>query len=160
MRDSFPRETLARALGWKDAHATFEDAVADFPVELRGARPAGVPWSAWQLVEHIRIAQRDILEFSLPGEYHEVKWPDDYWPPTAEPPSADAWDEAVAAVRADRTRLEQFATDPSIDLAALTPHGSGQQTQLRAILLVLDHNAYHIGQLVLLRRLLGAWPEG
>ena len=157
MTDTVLRETLARALAWKEAHATFDDAIADFPAELRGVRPAGVPWSAWQLVEHIRIAQRDILEFSLPGEYHAGDWPDDYWPKEPEPPADDAWDRAVEAIRRDREEMARLARDPALDLTGPTPHGSGEQTQIRAILLVLDHTAYHVGQLVLLRRLLGAW---
>lgn len=152
------RETLARSLAWKEAHATFDDAVADFPRDLRGVRPGGVPWSAWQLLEHVRAAQQDILEFSLPGDYRALEWPADYWPTEAAPPDDVAWDDSVAAVRRDRDALARLATDPDVDLADATPHGSGQQTQLRALLLVLDHTAYHVGQLVLLRRLLGAWP--
>lgn len=151
------RETLARALGWKEAHATLEEAVEDFPAHLRGVRPPGVPWSAWQLVEHVRIAQRDILEFSLPREYRAMKWPEDYWPQDPAPPSDAAWDESIAALLRDRAELARLAADPAVDLAGATPHGSGAQTQMRAVLLVLDHNAYHVGQLVLLRRLLGAW---
>lgn len=151
------RATLARSLAWNEAHATFDHAVADLPAHLRGVRPPGVPWSAWQLVEHIRVAQRDILEFSLPDEYHAMKWPDDYWPGDPEPPSEAAWDESVATVRRDRDAFARLAVDAAIDLAGTTPHGSGAQTQMRAILLVLDHNAYHVGQLVLLRRFLGAW---
>ena len=157
MNDTALRETLARALAWKDAHATFDDAVADFPAQLRGVRPDGVPWSAWQLVEHIRIAQQDILEFSLPGEYRESAWPDAYWPKEPTPPSEQAWHDAIAAVRRDRDAMARLALDEAVDLAAPTPHGTGQQTHLRAVLLVLDHTAYHVGQLVLLRRLLGQW---
>jgi uncharacterized damage-inducible protein DinB len=154
------RETLARALEWKDAHATFDDAVADFPAELRGVRPAGVPWSAWQLVEHIRIAQQDILEFSLPGEYRESAWPADYWPTEPAPRRPEAWDDAIAAIRRDREALQRLARDPAIDLAAITPHGTAHQIYLRAVLLTADHTSYHVGQLVLLRRLLGVWQQG
>jgi uncharacterized damage-inducible protein DinB len=155
------RTILARSLDWKDAHATFEDAVADFPPDLRGVRPTGVPWSAWQLVEHVRIALHDILEFALPGEYHEVKWPDDYWPKDAAPPSEQAWDASVAAVRRMADELKRLVEDESIDLAATVPHATApHQTYARALLLAADHNAYHVGQLVLIRRLLGAWPGG
>ena len=161
MPDSL-RNLLARTLDWKDAHATFDDAVADFPAELRGVQPEGVPWSAWQLVEHIRIAQHDILEFALPGEYHEMKWPEDYWPKEAAPPSARAWDESIAAIRAQRDELKRLTGDPDTDLAARVPHAAADhQTYARTVLLVADHTAYHVGQLVLIRRLLGAWgPQG
>ncbi|HEX6590222.1 MAG TPA: DinB family protein [Longimicrobiales bacterium] len=153
------RAILARSLDWNEAHATFDDAVADFPRALRGVRPPGVPWSAWQLVEHIRIAQHDILEFALPGEYHAMKWPDDYWPADPVPPGDEAWDASVAAVRSQRAELRRLIDDPATDLAARVPHATaGHQTFARAALLVADHNAYHTGQLVLLRRLLGAWP--
>lgn len=153
------RAIIAGSLDWKDAHASFEDAVADFPVELRGVRPDGVPWSAWQLVEHIRIALHDILEFALPGEYHAMEWPEDYWPKDPAPPSPTAWDESVAAVRRQTAELKRLLEDDSIDPSATVPHATvPHQTYARSVLLVTDHNAYHVGQLVLLRRLLGAWP--
>ena len=155
------RRILPRVLDWKEAHATFDDAVADFPPELRGVRPDGVPWSAWQLVEHIRVAQHDILEFALPGDYHEMKWPEDYWPKDAAPPSPTAWDESIDAIREQRAELKRLAEDPSIDPAARVPHATADhQTYARSVLLVADHNAYHVGQLVLLRRLLGVWRQG
>ena len=159
MSDPTLRRTLARALEWNDAHATFDDAVADFPAGLRGVRPERVPWSAWQLVEHIRMAQRDILEFALPGEYRPMKWPDDYWPTDPAPPHAAAWDDSIDAIRRDRAELARLAVDPAHDLAAKVPHATADaQTYARAVLLVADHSAYHTGQLVLLRRLLDAWP--
>ena len=155
------RAQIARVLDWKDAHATFDDAVADFPAALRSVRPDGVPWSAWQLIEHIRIAQHDILEFALPGPYREMQWPADYWPADPAPPAEAAWDESLAEIRREREELKRLVLDPSTDLAATVPHAtSAQQTYARAALLVADHNAYHVGQLVLLRRLLGAWPGG
>ena len=155
------RAILARSLDWKEAHATLDDAVADFPAELRGVRPDGVPWSAWQLVDHMRIALHDILEFALPGEYHEMKWPDEYWPKDPAPPSEQAWDDSIATIRRQLAELKRLAEDPSIDLAARVPHATADhQTYARSVLLVADHNAYHVGQLVLIRRLLGAWQQG
>jgi hypothetical protein len=151
------REQLAASLDWGDAHADFDRAVTGLAPELRGRRVAGLPHSAWEILEHLRLAQHDILDFSRNAHYHELKWPDEYWPASPEPPSATAWDESVAAFARDRAAVKALATDPSIDLSSAIPHGSGQ-TYLREVLLVLDHNAYHLGELVLLRRLLGAWP--
>jgi uncharacterized damage-inducible protein DinB len=151
------RDLLARSLGWSEAHVSFDDAVRDLPVHLRGARPAGLAHSPWELLEHIRIAQRDILNFSLAAHYDELEWPAGYWPPSPEPPDPEAWERSVAAVREDRARLQELARDARIDLIAVTPHGT-DQTYLRELLLVLDHTAYHLGQLVIVRRLLGAWP--
>jgi len=151
------RDLLAQSLGWSEAHVTFEDAVHDLPVQLRGTRPAGLSHSPWELLEHIRIVQRDILDFSLAERYDELEWPADYWPNSPEPPNAGAWERSIAAVREDRVRLQELARDAQVDLTAVTPHGT-DQTYLREILLVVDHTAYHVGQLVLVRKLLGAWP--
>ena len=151
------RDLLARSLGWSEAHASFDDAVRDLPVHLRGARPAGLAHSPWELLEHIRIAQRDILDFSLTAQYDELAWPSGYWPPSPEPPDLEAWERSVAAIREDREKLQELARDARIDLNAVTPHGT-DQTYLRELLLALDHTAYHLGQLVIVRRLLGAWP--
>ena len=150
------RRHVARVLDWKDAHATFDDAVDGIPPDARGRRPDGLPYSAWELVEHIRRAQRDILAFCAADAYREMRWPDDYWPDSPAPPSDEAWDESVAAVRADRAALRALAADPARDLLAPVPHGDGQ-TLLRELLLAADHAAYHVGQLVAVRRLLGAW---
>jgi uncharacterized damage-inducible protein DinB len=147
---------LSQALAWGDAHAGFDRAVKDFPVRLRGRRVRGLPYSAWQILEHMRRAQHDILDFSRNPHYQELKWPDDYWPGSPEPTDAAAWDRCVAAFRRDRKALQRMAEDPKLNLARKIPHGTGQ-TYLREILLVLDHNAYHVGELVMLRRLLGAW---
>lgn len=152
------REHVARALDWGQAHATFADAAAGFPVALRGVVPEGVPWSAWQLIEHIRLAQQDLLEFARPDEYRAMDWPDDYWPDHPAPPSEAAWDESVRTVEAHAAALKEIALDPATDLTGPTPHGGAEQTHLRNLLLVVDHTAYHVGQLVLVRRLLGAWP--
>ena len=150
---------LLKMLDGSQAHATFEQAVEGFPAELRGVAPKGLPYSAWQIVEHIRVAQRDILEFSTneDGSYKPMKWPDDYWPKTAEPPSASAWDEAVTAVIDDRAEFEELVRAAS-DAELVEPFVWGDgQTLFREALLVVDHAGYHVGELVLLRRLLGAW---
>jgi uncharacterized damage-inducible protein DinB len=151
------RDLVARSLGWSDAHVSFDDAVHDLPAHLRGARPAGLSHSPWELLEHIRIAQRDMLNFSLAARYDELEWPSGYWPPSSEPPEPAAWERSVAAVREDRDRLQELARDARVDLTAVTPHGT-EQTYLRELLLVVDHTAYHVGQLVIVRRLLGEWP--
>jgi uncharacterized damage-inducible protein DinB len=152
------RAQLARFLGWKDAHAGFDAAVTGIPPQLRGVRPTGLPRSAWELLEHLRLTQRDILDFCRHPDYVEPSWPADYWPPTAAPPVSEAWEASVASFRRDRGALQQLTVDPRLDLLATIPHGTGQ-TYLREILLVGDHSAYHVGQLVLVRRLLGVWPS-
>jgi uncharacterized damage-inducible protein DinB len=152
------RDQLKRILGWQDAHVGFEKATEGLAAKLRGVRSEGFPHSAWELVEHLRLTQRDILDFCRDPAYEEPTWPDDYWPPSPEPPSPAAWDDAIASFREDRAALEAMVVDPAVDLFAKIPHGQGQ-TYLREILLVADHNAYHIGQLVVVRRQLGAWGE-
>ena len=140
------------------AHAGFDDLVADMPVDLRGVVPDRLPYSAWQLVEHMRITQRDILNFSAPptGGYHALRWPEEYWPKSPEPPSPEAWDRSLAAIRADREQFEQLLGRPDADLTRPFRWGDGQNL-LREALLIADHNAYHLGELLVLRRLLGAW---
>jgi uncharacterized damage-inducible protein DinB len=153
------RDQIARSLDWGEAHADFDQAIAALAPELRGRRVHGLPHSAWEILEHLRIAQRDILDFAKNANYKEMKWPNEYWPASPEPPSAKAWDESVAQFRRDRAAVKALATNPKIDLAAQIKHAEKPaQTYLRAVLLVIDHNAYHVGELVLLRRLLGAWP--
>ena len=152
------REQLRRILSWQDAHVGFEKSVEGLSPKLRGVRVEGFPHSAWELLEHMRLAQWDILDFCRNANYKELHWPDDYWPSSPEPPSESAWDDAIASFRADREEVQAMAKDESIDLFAKIPHGSGQ-TYIREILLIADHNAYHIGQLVAVRRQLGAWGE-
>jgi hypothetical protein len=154
--DTPVREQLRSLLEWGDAHVTFDDAVAGIPRELRGRQPPGLPYSPWQLVEHIRRAQWDILQFCRNTNYAELKWPDDYWPSSPAPSPAAAWDESIRAFKEDRKALQDLAMAPRIDLAARIPHGKGQ-TYLREFVLVADHTAYHVGQLVIVRRLLGIW---
>jgi hypothetical protein len=157
MPDNALRSHLARLLTWSDAHASFEKAVEALPPALQGVRPTGAPYSPWQLLEHLRLTQFDILDFCRNPAYEERAWPDDYWPDSPEPPSAQAWDESVAEFLRDRAELVRLAEDPELDLYREIPHGTGQ-TYLRELLLTADHNAYHVGELVLARRLLGAWP--
>jgi uncharacterized damage-inducible protein DinB len=154
--DGALREQLARFLDWKEAHADFDAAVTGIPPQMRGTVPPGLAHSAWQILEHLRIAQHDILDFSINSGYEEKKWPDDYWPAAA-PPTASAWDESVAAYKRDLAAMQALARDPKIDLFGRIPHGGGQ-TYIREILLVVDHAAYHLGQLVTIRQLLGIWP--
>jgi hypothetical protein len=156
--DAAVREHLARLLAWEDAHVGFDKVVHGIPAALRGKRPSKLPYSAWQLVEHLRITQRDILDFCRDPDYQERKWPDAYWPSSSAPPSAGAWAESIRQFRADREALQQLATDPAIELTARIPHGSGQ-TYLREIILVADHTAYHVAELVVVRRLLGIWKS-
>jgi len=151
------RAQLAHFLDWHEAHATFDAAVDGIPAALRGTVPSGLPHSAWQILEHLRITQHDILDFCRNPSYREIAWPDDYWPSSPVPPAESAWEASLTAYRQDREALQQLARDPKTDLFASIPHGSGQ-TYLRELLLVVDHAAYHIGQLVLVRRLLGVWP--
>jgi hypothetical protein len=156
MADSM-RTVIARLLDWEDAHAGFAKVVSRLPRELRGQVPRGLPYSPWQLLEHLRLTQQDIMDFCLNPSYEERHWPDDYWPKTPSPPSATAWDQSVEGFLADREALKQLALNPSIDLLGTVPAGEGQ-TYLRELLLVADHTAYHLGELVVVRRALGAWP--
>jgi uncharacterized damage-inducible protein DinB len=151
------RAQLVKLLDFKEAHVDFDRAVKGIPPRLRGSRPEGAEHSLWQLVEHLRIAQADILEFCLTAKYKEKKWPDDYWPKAAAPRNAAAWTKAIADYRRDRKALQRLAANPRIELLAAIPHGTGQ-TYLREILLIADHNGYHLGQIVALRRRLGIWP--
>lgn len=154
-QDKALRQHLAKILDWEDAHVSFDAAVKGLPHAKRGIVPNGLPHSAWQLLEHIRLTQWDILDFCVNPKYAEPSSMDEYWPPTPAPPSEAAWNESVAAVRRDREQMKRLAMEHG-DLFARIPHGSGQ-TYLREVLLVADHTAYHVGQLVLVRRALGAW---
>jgi uncharacterized damage-inducible protein DinB len=154
--DQSLREQLTQQLDWGDAHVGFDAVIGDVPVEMRGVRPADLPYSLWHLLEHLRLAQADILDFCRNANYHQPAWPDDYWPKSAAPPTAEAWDNSVAAVREDRKSLIELVNDPKTNLFAKIEHGEGQ-TYLREVLLVADHNAYHLGEMVALRRLLGIW---
>jgi hypothetical protein len=150
------RKHLLELLAGGGAHAKFEDAIKDLPVKLRGARPDKYPHSPWMLLEHLRLAQWDILEFSRNEKHESPKWPEGYWPKAPEPPNADAWEKSVKEFRRDLKAMEDLVADPKTDLFAKIAWGDGQ-TVLREALLVADHNAYHVAQLVDVRRLLGAW---
>jgi hypothetical protein len=157
MTDMTLRQQLADFLDWKNAHVTVDDAVKGVPPKLRGAVPRGFAHSVWEIVEHVRIAQRDILDFSRNPRYREtMKWPGDYWPRTRGPRTASAWTTSLAALKRDRKAMQRLAVDRRVDLFAKIPHGSGQ-TYLRELLLVADHTAYHVAQIVDVRRALGIW---
>jgi uncharacterized damage-inducible protein DinB len=157
-KDQALREHVLYLLRGGGAHLNSDAAVADLPAKQRGARAAGVPHTAWRLIEHMRICQWDILEFSRNPKHVSPKFPEGYWPDGDAPPDAAAWDRSLAAFRADLQTMQDLVADPATDLLARIPHGEGQ-TILREALLLADHNAYHLGQLVMLRRVLGAWPE-
>jgi uncharacterized damage-inducible protein DinB len=150
------RAQLVKLLDFEDAHVGFDRAVKGIPARMRGTVPAGGEHSLWQLLEHLRIAQADILEFCLTAKYKEKKWPDDYWPVSPSPRSASAWTKAISDYRRDRKAFQRLAANTKIDLLATIPHGTGQ-TYLREILLAADHAAYHIGQIVTVRKQLGMW---
>jgi hypothetical protein len=152
------RKHLIYLLNDGGAHISLDAAIARFPASQRGRRPAGAPHTAWQLLEHMRIAQWDILEFSRNGAHVSPEFPGGYWPGSETPPSQRAWCDSVRKFGADLRAMVALVSDPSTDLFARIPHGDGQ-TILREALLVADHNAYHLGQLVLLRKMLGAWPH-
>jgi hypothetical protein len=139
------------------AHVKFDEVIAGIPPKLRGQKPAGMPHSPWMLLEHMRIAQWDILGFSRNPKHVSPDWPSGHWPRSAAPPGATGWNQSIANFRKDLKAMESLVANPKTDLFARIPWGDGQ-TILREALLVADHNAYHLGQLVDLRRLLGAWP--
>jgi hypothetical protein len=147
------RKHLLNMLRMKGAHMSFDEAVAGFPAAQRGVKPKGVPHTAWQLLEHLRLAQWDILDFSRNPKYKEKKFPDDYWPKTEAPPDDAAWDRSVEQFQQDLKAMEELVSDPKVDLTQPIGHGKGQ-TLLREALLVADHNSYHLGQLVFLRKML------
>ncbi|HVN09195.1 MAG TPA: DinB family protein [Patescibacteria group bacterium] len=150
------RSQLSASLAWGDAHVDWPEALAGLPAGLRGVRPPGSPHSPWELLEHVRLAQWDILEFSRNPKHVSPEFPAGYWPASAAPPSPAAWTKSVKAFLRDRKSFQQLVSNSKTDLFARIPHGSGQ-TVLREILLAADHNAYHLGQFILVRRLLGAW---
>jgi hypothetical protein len=150
------RKEVDRLLSGKGAHADFDTAVAGLPPKLRGVKPASAPHSAWELLEHLRIAQWDMLEFSRDPKHVSPAWPDGYWPKSAEPESATAWADSVKSFQRDLKAMRELVSDPKSDLFTPLPHGKGQ-TFLREALQMADHNAYHVGELIFLRRVLGAW---
>ncbi len=156
-KDPLITQLLALIRGGQ-AHATFEHAIKDFPAEHYGTVAQGLPYSAWQILEHLRITQRDILNFSAPptGGYHGLEWPADYWPRSSNPPTKANWGYTIDAIREDQQKFEQLLLKPNVDLYKPFLWGDGQNL-LREALLIADHNAYHLGELVVLRRILGIW---
>jgi len=157
-RDKSLREHLLYLLSGGGAHAKFDDVVKGMPEKLRGVKPVGLPHSAWMLLEHLRLAQWDILEFNRNSKHVSPAWPEGYWPSSEAPQSAKAWDKSIQQFHKDLKAMQDLVADSKTDLYARIPWGDGQ-TVLREALLVADHNAYHVGQIVDLRRLLGAWKE-
>ncbi len=154
--DAALRKHLEQLLDWQDAHIGFDAVLKNWPAKLRGVRPRGAAHSAWQLLEHMRIAQWDILEFSRDAKHVSPKWPEGYWPASAAPPNSAAWGKCLRLFRRDLKAMQKLVLNPRTKLFAPIPHGEGQ-TIFREAVLIADHHAYHLGQLVLLRRLLGAW---
>jgi len=152
------REHLVKFLPGKEAHAELKTILDDFPVKARGVVPKGAEHSAWQELEHIRLALHDLLDFSTNSHYEPMKWPDDYWPKDPVPKDPADWDKSVRAVKKDMADFEKLVGDPETNLYAAIPWGDGQ-TILREVLLAGQHTSYHLGQIVLLRRILGAWKE-
>ncbi len=150
------REYLAKVLTWGEAHADWKQALAGLDPAHRGVRPAGSPYSAWELLEHARIAQEDIVDFATNPKYRAREWPASYWPNSPAPPDDAAWENSVKEFAKGTDEMVKLLKDPRTDLFAKIPHGTGQ-TMLRQALLLADHNSYHLGQLVLVRRLLGTW---
>ena len=150
------RKQISALLKKAQAHATYDDAVKDMPVTLRGVVPEGLPYSVWQLIEHIRIAQRDILDFSdnADGSYKELNWPDDYWPKSPEPPDEDAWQKSIDDYHTDLNRFEELIEER--DLAEPFPWDE-EKNLLREAFLIADHVAYHVGEIIAVRRMLGVW---
>jgi hypothetical protein len=157
-KDKALREHVLHLLEGGGAHAKFDKAIAGIPPKLRGQKPAGLPHSLWMLLEHLRMAQWDILEFSRNQKYVSPKWPEGYWPKTEAPPNSATWNASIKKFHQDLKAMQDLVKDPKTDLFARIPWGDGQ-TILREALLVADHNAYHLGQMLDVRRLLGAWPE-
>ena len=152
------RRQLLEMLRGGHAHVSFQDAIADFPAELRNKKPPHSPWSGWDLLEHLRLAQWDILEFIRNPGHVSPPWPSGYWPDQRVHYAPGKWEKSIQSFLADRHALEQMVEEPGTDLTAPIPHAQGQSI-LREVLLVIDHSSYHLGQMVLLRRLLGAWTE-
>lgn len=149
-------EQLVYTLHGGGAHVGFEEVISDLPPNFRGAKPKGIPHSAWELLEHMRMAQADILDFCTNPDYEPRNWPDDYWPEGKGPASDEEWDESIELYRADLQALEDLVSDPHTNLFAKIPQGQGQ-TILREVLLLADHTSYHLGQFVQVRKVLGAW---
>lgn len=155
--DQILRQQLAALLKGGQAHATFADAVADFPADRAAETPVGLPYSAWQILEHIRIVLHDLLDFVTNAEYMPQDWPADYWPKQPAPPGKEAWEQSVQAVHADLKTFEAMVTRTESNLYSSVPWGQHGESLLREVLLAADHTSYHVGELIVLRRLMGIW---
>ncbi|MFN2221571.1 MAG: DinB family protein [Chloroflexota bacterium] len=156
--DQVLREQILQLLTGRNAHYTFEDAVADFPMEAINRRPPNVAYTPWHLVEHLRIAQWDILEFMRDPDHVSPDWPKGYWPDPQAATNPAGWQQSLDRFRADLAAVESMVRDPELDITAELPHAAGY-TYLREFLLVADHNAYHIGEFAILRQIMSTWPE-
>jgi DinB superfamily len=156
--DNDLRDHLVKVLTWHDAHVDFETTVQDVPPSIRAVRPESMPYSLWELLEHLRLSQLDILDFCRDPAYKAANWPEDYWPGAVASPKPESWDQSISDFLKDRKDLCDLISNPSIDLFSEIPHGDGQ-TYLREALLAADHAAYHIGEMVAVRRMLGAWKS-
>jgi hypothetical protein len=156
--DDILRQQLLQLLRGGNAHLTFEQAVADFPPEDINKKPPNVSYSAWQLLEHIRIAQSDILQFVLNPNHKSPKWPEGYWPEKGITADEDDWDKTIRNIHKDLDILQELVANPDTDLTAPIPHAR-DYTILREVLLVSDHNAYHIGEFAILREVMDNWKK-
>jgi hypothetical protein len=152
------RKIVASSLDWEQAHASLDSSIEGLAPELRGTRPQNYPHSVWELVDHIRRTQYDLLDFCRNPKYEEIKWPDDYWPTASAPKNDAEWNECIAQIHHDRAALAKFTVDFDGDLTAKIPHGTGQ-TFLRTVLVAVDHTSYHVGQILSVRRFIGAWTK-
>lgn len=158
-RDELLREHVLYLLRGGGVHIDFDSAIDGIPPELRGATIQGMPHSPWQLLEHMRICQWDILEYSRDPAHVSPSFPEGLWPVDHSPPTVNSWDESLAAFRKDQDEMTELVANTDIDLLAQLPHAKPGHTLLREALLIVDHNAYHIGQLIVVRRALGAWRD-
>lgn len=150
------RQHLIEYLEGKHAHASIDDALQDFPLGIINSKPENCPHTFWQIIEHIRLTQNDIVDFIVNPNYIERKWPQDYWPKPEQAANEQTWNWSVSELKNDYQRLKGIVQDPKIDLLKTIPHGTGQ-TIFREVILVIDHNSYHIGQFILMRKMLGKW---
>lgn len=153
------RQQLVNLLSERQAHASFGDAVADFPEEHINTTPPNMERSFWHLLEHIRLGQADILDYIRNPDYEQVEWPEGYWPPEGETTDMAGWQRTVEQFLADRQTLVEIVKDPETDLYAQIPHGEPGHNVLREVLVAADHNAYHIGEFSVLRGVMELWPE-
>lgn len=160
MSDAALRQHILALLKGGQAHMTFDDAIADFPPQFMNAHPPNVTYTPWHLLEHLRITQFDILEYVRNPDYVSPEWPKGYWPSPDAQADLAAWDKTVQSFRADLQAMCDWVADPKNDMLTPLPHGYNGHTLFREAVLIADHNAYHIGELGILRQVIGAWPKG